>query len=403
MPANKNLLFCCISLLFLYMTLLLPFSVVAEQVLILPGHEKTEIPKNTETDEEPIFLLDSPSKEENSPVSNEASESILTVSPQDSAHDNRTNDSKSDNKGEGNQLETLENLSLGEKIITLLGNDTYAMTYAYLADGNTIKNGYNGKAAKGLQQLIVALGAKVATDGQVGAKTIAAINQVAEGYARLNEDGRIASVDLAVFEDLLLAMLLQEDEQAAIALLENERDSDKILELYQASSELQKGNRFTARNMYLALDDFRSSKLRAAKTNLPWPKNGQLYRNPDYAAKKCELTVVIGGEKDTATYLKIYTTDEELVLTAFISGGSSVRVSLPVGTYLLKMGVGTEWYGPEEAFGYDNDAQYSRLSLEDGRDTITLQAGYTYALSLSVLADKEGQGVEMAPEKWIDF
>jgi hypothetical protein len=39
------------------------------------------------------------------------------------------------------------------------------------------------------------------------------------------------------------------------------------------------------------------------------------------------------------------------VLSFFIFGGSSFQTDVPLGTYILRYAIGTDWYGPEYLFG----------------------------------------------------
>ena len=47
----------------------------------------------------------------------------------------------------------------------------------------------------------------------------------------------------------------------------------------------------------------------------------------------------------------MYNLDDDLVAVVFVRGAGSASASVPVGTYHIRDGSGTEWYGLNETFG----------------------------------------------------
>ena len=67
------------------------------------------------------------------------------------------------------------------------------------------------------------------------------------------------------------------------------------------------------------------------------------------------------------------------VMEAYIRGGSSLRVNVPLGTYTLKYATGDTWYGPALLFG--KDTLYSKADADlDFRETREGYSGYTVEL-----------------------
>lgn len=73
-----------------------------------------------------------------------------------------------------------------EAALDALGVEAYRRTYRALAAGEVVKRGSKGETARGVQQTLIALGQPLEADGNVGPKTIAALNaaQDACGLAR---------------------------------------------------------------------------------------------------------------------------------------------------------------------------------------------------------------------------
>ena len=90
-----------------------------------------------------------------------------------------------------------------EAALEALGVDAYRALYDALSAGETVGEGSRGDAARGLQQMLVAFGQKVAVDGIVGPKTIAALKAVQAQYG-LSPSEKLDAAGLATLLPLLL-------------------------------------------------------------------------------------------------------------------------------------------------------------------------------------------------------
>ena len=90
-----------------------------------------------------------------------------------------------------------------DEALKALGIDAYRALYDALSAGETVGEGSRGDAARGLQQMLVAFGQKVAVDGIVGPKTIAALKAVQAQYG-LPPSEKLDAADLATLLPLLL-------------------------------------------------------------------------------------------------------------------------------------------------------------------------------------------------------
>ena len=90
-----------------------------------------------------------------------------------------------------------------DEALEALGIDAYRALYDALSAGETVGEGSRGDAARGLQQMLVAFGQKVAVDGIVGPKTIAALKAVQAQYG-LPPSEKLDAADLATLLPLLL-------------------------------------------------------------------------------------------------------------------------------------------------------------------------------------------------------
>ena len=96
-----------------------------------------------------------------------------------------------------------------QSILDALDDDVYRNTYAALASGEVIGKGSTGETAKGVQQTLVALGQKISVDGNVGGKTIAALNAVQQEFGLdLTE-----SLDVNDYINLLSCLMTAVSEQ----------------------------------------------------------------------------------------------------------------------------------------------------------------------------------------------
>ena len=267
-----------------------------------------------------------------------------------------------------------------ELVLRALDEELYAATREYLSTGETIASGSRGDPARGLQTLVAALGQDIKIDGNVGPKTMKALNEVEEAF-RMDEADQ---VDIHSFDRLLMMLLIATDEDEAWEILADGLMEDDEFHYYAASAQEARGNYYSAMLRFADIDYLDSAE-RADACVLAWPKNCELYRNPAYGGKKTHLNIRVDGDVDYATFIKIYAENGDYVLGVFIDGSSSTTVKIPGGTYFIKKGTGYDWYGVKEAFG--DDGYYATLYFDDGGQEVTLKSRYEYTLTLNTAYD----------------
>lgn len=283
-----------------------------------------------------------------------------------------------------------------DEVIDALDNDVYRKTYDALLSGEVIQKGSRGDTAKGVQQTLVDFSQRIAVDGSVGQKTIAALNAVQSAFGLPNTQ----MLDAEGYAQLLprLMMVVKPDE--AEAMLKKTMDDGEYDYLSACALEAQ-GKYYTAKCRF-AQSGWGDWEDRAAACVQPWPKNGQLYKNPDVGGSSTQLTVKVNTSSDNAMYVKIYTKDDVLARTLFIGGTGRATTKLPAGTYVIKDGTGKDWYGEAEAFG--DDAYYEIMTFNGGQTEVELKRNYASTITINVKqGDAKGDRVGSARENYRDF
>ena len=131
----------------------------------------------------------------------------------------------------------------------------------------------------------------------------------------------------------------------------------------------------------------------------PWPSNGEIFHSDSAAGEQAALNISIGNlASGYAAMVKLCTVSGETVRCLFAgntNGGSQsvqLSTSLPGGDYILKIGVGTNWYGRRTVFGAEGT--YSRFLLDDNQSVIPLEAGYPYTLYIDAAPGSCGASCE---------
>lgn len=168
------------------------------------------------------------------------------------------------------------------------------------------------------------------------------------------------------------------------------------LDYASAEDALNNGDYYSAYVIFKSLYGYSDSAERAESCIQPSPENGEMYRNPNYSAKKRPLTIKTPDD-GLSTYMKVYSDDGTLVSTLFILSGKKVKIKLPSGTYKFNVAYGTKWFGPDDMFG--DDGSYYSVRFENYLDTWTLEPGYIYTLELRVSSG----GFGGMPENREDF
>lgn len=286
---------------------------------------------------------------------------------------------------------------IARNMLQILNDPLYTQTYEHLAAGNTIQKGEKSEYGRGLQTLLAALGRDISTGGQVGAKTITAMNDV---FAMLGMDSG-DSVDAARYERLLACCLCLKDEDAAHDTLVGFMSEDEFTYLCACGYELT-GEYYKAYQKF-CLTGWEDANERATACAQEWPKNGEVYRNSTYSGKKTYLHIQIDSQNEgQAALIKIYANNGDLVSCLFIGGAGKATAKLPGGTYIVKMGVGESWFGVEDAFG--SKGTYQTMLFDDGAKKVTLKSGYEYTLTINTaVSDPSAEDVRSEHEEYEGF
>lgn len=179
---------------------------------------------------------------------------------------------------------------------------------------------------------------------------------------------------------------------------ESESDIDAS---YQQALEYLKDEKY-----YSAYEAFNESYAddayeQAQKCIKPWPKNGEIWRTSGGKGDQFEFNIKVNQDEDQAMLLRFYRRGFPISYV-FVGGSSSVKVSLPAGTYTVKSGTGTDWFGEKESFGrYGN---YETMTFNGDDEEIKLEAGYSYTLTINTSDRTPGSdAVGSEYESWEGF
>jgi len=236
---------------------------------------------------------------------------------------------------------------LTEAVLEALDNALYSDTYKALLEGDPIRSGSYGDAARGVQQTLADLGCRLSVDGGVGSQTISALKSAQETFGLEQTD----TLDADGYAQLLLRLLAAKDFAAAEELLAGSMEDDE-LEFLRACSLSMQGKYYSAKQVFEECR-FGNWEERAAACAQPWPGSGVLYSNPDVGGGSCQLIIQDAVSSGRAVYVKVYSDDDVLVRTMFTGSSGTAAASLPAGSYSLEYSVGDKWYGEEEGFGGD--------------------------------------------------
>lgn len=140
----------------------------------------------------------------------------------------------------------------------------------------------------------------------------------------------------------------------------------------------------------------------AAKCPQEKPAAGETWHAAGQWLQDTELTIRVEQPSSSNMFFRIYK-ERSLFSNIFISGSDEVTVQLPGNAeYAIKDGVGRTWYGEKEAFG--RSGSYETMTFDDkGSETVYLQSGYTYTLSINVSENSGGTDVDSKDETWENF
>lgn len=258
------------------------------------------------------------------------------------------------------------------KTLEALDESLYEDTYAALLNGESIRKGSYGEAARGVQQTLVDFGQSIGVDGSVGSRTISALNAVQEAFGLEQTD----ALDAAGYGELLECLRLYRDPEAWQTML----DETNSRPLYLAGcARALRGEYFQAQECF-RMADYADAEKRADDCKQPWPSNGVIWQDP-HLSSNTKLCFDINQSEDTGIFIKIYKDGTELVATLFVGGTGSASLWLSGGTYAIKDASGSDWYGSGDAFG--PMGSYEIMTFDGGSSLVSLDAGYAYTITVN--------------------
>lgn len=170
---------------------------------------------------------------------------------------------------------------------------------------------------------------------------------------------------------------------------------------YQAGLKYMKQKKYYSAYESFGYSDLKEAAKKAKQCVQDWPKTGEIYHNNSLkGAKNVKLTVKVNRDSKKATLVRIYK-GSTLVSCLFIRGsGKATTKSMPEGTYVIKEGVGTKWFGLKEAFGRDGN-YWTVINYSTGAKQFRLTRGQ-WQLSPAT-SDSRGTSVGSEYEDWENF
>ena len=274
------------------------------------------------------------------------------------------------------------------KIMTFLGDTELGSTRKFLRKGGLLESGYKGDAGRGLQKMLTELGCDIVVDGAVGAKTIEALHQVQERFGLEKTD----KVNLAAYDTLVPLLLLTKGLEVDDVDLQEFYDTagGEGCYLYLKGCALEGAGKYYSAMEAFENSTFRDSQERAAACVQKLPESGELWRNPDIPGSDAGLTFTVNGPDDSrGMYFEIYNMEDQPVSVVFVRGSGSATTYVPTGTYHIKDGSGSAWYGPDETFGPDGYYEYLTFSEDPDTefDAVLDYGKYELAINVSEIAE----------------
>lgn len=282
-------------------------------------------------------------------------------------------------------------------VLEELAEPLYNSAYEALLSGDPVRNGSQGDVVRSIQTLLNEFGKDLPLTGGFYNKSLAALQDIQRGFAMEKTD----YIDAQIFEQLLVNLAIFRSTES-----ESSEDFDHIAEKLGISWDEQRYLQACAEEMkgrfYKAYKGFYYSKWEDYQTRMEtcvqqWPANGEIYHHPSYYSGGTTLKIEYGKSPEIAALIKIMS-DDTLVSALFLGNSNSSWVSLPPGTYKIKTGLGSNWFGLKDAFGDEGD--YETLLFDDGMKEVTLKYGYDYTLQINsseTLPDSDDVGSQYEP------
>lgn len=148
---------------------------------------------------------------------------------------------------------------------------------------------------------------------------------------------------------------------------------------YKDALELYNSKHFyKAMTAFEDLGEYKDAEKKAASCKQALPKNGALKKN----AGGIKLNIQAPGGSESVL-VRVYNSSDKVVGQVFIRPGKKATIKVKSGSYKIKVGYGTEWYG-SDLFGPTG----SYTLLKNGSSsTFSFKSGYAYTLKLMTVAN----------------
>ena len=157
---------------------------------------------------------------------------------------------------------------------------------------------------------------------------------------------------------------------------EAEQKYEKCIADYKSAEEyFENGEFYKAKKLYLDAVPYEDAAEKADSCEQPMPENGALKTGNGSAA----VFTIKNSNGDQSVFVKLYDASDNAVGKVFISAGKSATINMAGGSYTIKVGYGTQWYGETDLFG--DKGSYQQL-MNGTETTFKIQGGYTHTLSL---------------------
>ena len=306
------------------------------------------------------------------------------------------------------------------RILDVLDSEVYRSTRTLLKNGEVVGSGYRGDAGSGIQQLLVDLGCDITVDGIVGQQTLDSLAQVQQELGLPVTE----KADLDTFDTLLPILLLTRDMDAQETSGEDTSGlAQDLQDFYENQggsgyySYLQGGAYALSGRYYAAKEAYSSTGYgdaasRAANCIQEWPGTGEVWRNPQVGGSDVSLTFTVNSSSSgSGMCFYMYSDNGTLVSVVFVEGSASATTYVPSGTYRIKDGTGSDWYGRKDAFG--RAGIYEFMSFEDESEEDTgdyedpaakykvdlMPGGYELSVNVTEITD-DGTGVGGTDVDW---
>ena len=168
---------------------------------------------------------------------------------------------------------------------------------------------------------------------------------------------------------------------------------------YQAGLQFMKKKKYYSAYESFGYSDLKAAAKKAKECIQKWPKTGEIYHNKSMKGNM-KLTVEVKADSNRATLVRIYK-GSTLASCLFIRGsGKATTKSLPAGTYVIKKGTGTQWFGLKEAFGRYG-TYWTCINYSNGSKKWKLTRGTWRMYPAS--SDTSGTSVGSENESWEEF